>query len=914
MSSAPNVGHSNLPPDSLIGDAHTRLSLIFQSYASPRMNEAKCRNDANDPSLLLYCPIEGGEGVIDATVKELALRTCASVKTIDILQLIREQPRSFWNDPPASGPEDGDPPSRSESGEECGYLKMSHAVPATKIAQLVDSMIQRNDVPEGEGNPVPPRRIIYIRDFGFLATFAPACYKKIIASVRREQMDNGETNVPTAVILGSSPLLIGGSLFQKEDSYQRSAYRSDPSSARSMHSWGEGQDAQRYRDQRLDGQHRMWKKDTLADHIYKHLGYTNVLTEYDQGKPLDSKRLPTCVVVPVKRNPKMERLARENRRSELNRLGVYIALLVAGGELDTEKQLSNLDDESDPFTELCKAKLIEYKYLKRVADRVITTLLALSSDPKPPAPATISWDEYCAAWKDQEDRDLERDSWLQTSVLSEDPEPSEVNQDVPDGSNSSSHRDDNHSKEDKPEEKPDPTELLVEQIKRSGDQYQRQLLNCLIGPADIRTGFDSVHLPEATIDAIRTLVSLPLVCPEAFNTGILKQYGMSGALLFGPPGTGKTHLAKAIAKESGARMITIKPSDILDKYVGGNEKKIDALFKVARQFKPCIIFIDEVDALFGARMSAKDNWSRWRNDMLTQFAQEMDGMRSSDVIVIGATNRPFDLDDAIIRRLPCRVLVDLPNKVAREAILEILLKEEELESDVTLADLAGLTSRFSGSDLKHLCVAAAFESAKEVAKVSWVQKKGESSGSMSSTSGISTPKAPESGTDGPPNLDPIESADKPSPTPMEDDTTPTEPVSQVRKLAKKHFTQALKQVRASTAETQSSLVELRRWNSQFGSSNQSSSAAEYGTPGLGLPGSNRPWMNGSGAGTLGVHSPGMYASGMSGMNDSMANSNKPGMGPGGSGSGSGTSGGSSHGLNVAPPVEGSYLRSLGVGI
>ncbi|KAH7318854.1 P-loop containing nucleoside triphosphate hydrolase protein, partial [Rhizoctonia solani] len=196
---------------------------------------------------------------------------------------------------------------------------------------------------------------------------------------------------------------------------------------------------------------------------------------------------------------------------------------------------------------------------------------------------------------------------------------------------------------------------------------------------------------------MRTLVSLRLVCPKAFNTGILKQHSMSGALLFGPPGTGKTHMMKAIAKESGARMVTIIQGMY---WVGETEKSIDALFKLARLLKPCIIFIDEFDALFGARVAAKEGYSRWRTDMLTQFAQEMDGMQSSDVIVVGATNRPFDLDDAIIRRLPCRILVDLPDHDAREAILGILLKDEQLGPDVALVDLASLTPNFSGSDLK----------------------------------------------------------------------------------------------------------------------------------------------------------------------------------------------------------------------
>lgn len=138
------------------------------------------------------------------------------------------------------------------------------------------------------------------------------------------------------------------------------------------------------------------------------------------------------------------------------------------------------------------------------------------------------------------------------------------------------------------------------------------------------------------------------------------------------------------------------------KYVGETEKIIDGLFKLARRLKPCIIFIDEVDSLLGARTDQQAcNSARWHTSMLTQFMQEMDGMAVSDVVVIGTTNRPFDLDDAVIRRLPCRILVDLPDRAAREAILRILLKDEHLEEDFDIKTLAVQTERFSGSDLKR---------------------------------------------------------------------------------------------------------------------------------------------------------------------------------------------------------------------
>lgn len=140
-------------------------------------------------------------------------------------------------------------------------------------------------------------------------------------------------------------------------------------------------------------------------------------------------------------------------------------------------------------------------------------------------------------------------------------------------------------------------------------------------------------------------------------------------------------------------------------YVGEGEKLVRAVFALARQLSPCVVFIDEIDALFGARSSARASGGAIAHrGVITQFMQEMDGLRSSredNVIVIGATNRPFDLDDAVLRRLPRRLLVDLPGEKEREEILKILLRDESLASDIDLKALAQLTGSFSGSDLKR---------------------------------------------------------------------------------------------------------------------------------------------------------------------------------------------------------------------
>ena len=133
---------------------------------------------------------------------------------------------------------------------------------------------------------------------------------------------------------------------------------------------------------------------------------------------------------------------------------------------------------------------------------------------------------------------------------------------------------------------------------------------------------------------------------------------------------------------------------------------VKAVFSLARRLSPCVVFIDEIDSLFGARMSSRETGGALAHrGVITEFMSEMDGLRSSSqeqrVIVIGATNRPFDLDDAVLRRLPRRLLVDLPGEKERKEILKILLRDEKVAEDVNLDEVAKKTGDFSGSDLKR---------------------------------------------------------------------------------------------------------------------------------------------------------------------------------------------------------------------
>ncbi|KAL0097454.1 P-loop containing nucleoside triphosphate hydrolase protein [Phycomyces blakesleeanus] len=248
-------------------------------------------------------------------------------------------------------------------------------------------------------------------------------------------------------------------------------------------------------------------------------------------------------------------------------------------------------------------------------------------------------------------------------------------------------------------------------LKEQCDEYESRLVSRIVDPSKVQCTFKDVRAPPLTIETLQTLISLPLVRPDLFQHGILKRNFISGVLLFGPPGTGKTMLAKAVAKESGSRMLEIQSSDIYDMYVGEGEKNVKAIFSLARKLAPCVVFIDEVDSIMRKRRS--DTNSGLHREIINQFMVEWDGLSSDNqgVMVMAATNRPFDLDDAVLRRMPRRVLVDLPKEDDRADILRMLLQDEQ--HDVSLAELAKRTEHYSGSDLKNMCVTAALKAVQQ---------------------------------------------------------------------------------------------------------------------------------------------------------------------------------------------------------
>ncbi|XP_038972217.1 uncharacterized protein LOC103715088 [Phoenix dactylifera] len=246
------------------------------------------------------------------------------------------------------------------------------------------------------------------------------------------------------------------------------------------------------------------------------------------------------------------------------------------------------------------------------------------------------------------------------------------------------------------------------------NEFEKRLLADVIPPDDIGVTFVDIGALENVKDTLKELVMLPLQRPELFCKGQLTK-PCKGILLFGPPGTGKTMLAKAVATEAGANFINISMSSITSKWFGEGEKYVKAVFSLASKIAPSVIFVDEVDSMLGRRENPGEHEAMRK--MKNEFMVNWDGLRTKDkerVLVLAATNRPFDLDDAVIRRFPRRLMVNLPDASNREKILRVILAKEELTPDVALEALANMTDGYSGSDLKNLCVTAAHCPIREV--------------------------------------------------------------------------------------------------------------------------------------------------------------------------------------------------------
>ena len=278
------------------------------------------------------------------------------------------------------------------------------------------------------------------------------------------------------------------------------------------------------------------------------------------------------------------------------------------------------------------------------------------------------------------------------------------------------------------EEQTIPQEVL-EKLFVTNDNFMEALKS--INPSALREVF--IEVPdirwkdigglEELKETLREAVEWPLTNSEDF-----KRIGIQpskGILLFGPPGTGKTMLSKAVATESKANFISVKGSEILSKWFGESERKIAEIFKKGKQASPCIIFFDEIDAIAPMRGSAAGE-PRVVERMVNTLLSEMDGLEElRGVVVIGATNRPDLIDAALLRpgRFDEVVLVPPPDEKARLEILKVHTKSMALDDNVNLVDLSKKTEGYSGADIEALCRKAGVIALHENIKIEKVSKK-----------------------------------------------------------------------------------------------------------------------------------------------------------------------------------------------
>ncbi|RXW24346.1 hypothetical protein EST38_g1546 [Candolleomyces aberdarensis] len=848
-------GEVTLPVFRFTGSVQSELnSLTALAFSKAEKSRSASESVSDVPSekcLVLSCPTKEGAHIIDAAVRHVANKQGADVVVLDALELAAGKLGLLGKEGQVLDEIYASAVAGSTSSDTAESTAAEESKPedtkpplSERSRALIDALLRlptpSTENPEEEPQQ-PARRIIYFRDFQYILETAKPLVTHILQSLHESRVEAssrpttilvfGSTNDSESLKINNAPTstqencLFLSSLFTHTPSLEPIPFNAD---------WGK-------------------KVDELST---EKLSISVFAANVKSGASDEEWQKASKV-------KKIRRVNQLLLRACLEKEGCPIEGDWSEGSFDKV-----LEDQSDAQLEVENANSIVTITMGLVADASSSSTPSPdseSTDASPSPPKLI--DLVSEAYRNFERRKKERSEWEKGNDPTQEEE----------GKKSGAEESDDDKKEETEKKPPKDTYDDVEGA-------ARDLLGCIIDagthfspvrishniyifgiPLDeIPTTFTDVFVEGGIVDSLKTIVTLPLLYPQYFNTGVLAKEAIGGILLYGPPGTGKTMLCRALAKSSRAKMLHIKPSDINRKWLGQSEKQVTAVFELAHRLAPCIIFIDEIDSLFSSRNDCTKSWER---NILTEFMQGMDGLRSAkknkenNVVIVGATNRPFDLDLAVLRRMPRRILVDMPNLPTRKAILQSYLQDETLHEDIDLDKLAAQTDGFSGSDLKNLCVAAALSSVKEAIGPDWRNFDSETTTKTSAPSTASPSTNDSSSTEEQPDATSAEAdaatKEKPEEQDDKDKKDKSPPELPLRTITPANIAQARNEISRSTFGNKRG-DELYKWHEKYSTDGNTTTATDKGIngttsntgigagfysskSGLGKPGLNGHW-------------------------------------------------------------------------